>query len=290
MPRTSWEVLSSQCFPIPSLNEQRAIAAFLDRETAKIDALIEKKKRLQDRLREKRATETFKLVTKGVRSVKNLRESGVEWIGEIPEHWSRARLLHVCRLETGHTPSRDHEEYWQNCTIPWVTLADVHQLRSGRQEYINGTSEKISELGLAHSAARLLPENTVILSRTASVGFAGIIPEPMATSQDFVNWICGPLVEPRYLVRCLWAMKDEFRRLTMGSTHQTIYMPDVKGLTIPLPPVEEQKEIVAESEKSTGWVARLNDQLSEQITHLREYRTALISAAVTGQIDVRGRG
>src|SRR5207249_3411959 len=109
------------------------------------------------------------------------------------------KLKYVTRLETGHTPSRQHPEYWENCTIPWFSLADVWQIRDGRKEYLEDTAEKVSELGLANSAARLLPLGTVIVSRTASVGFSGIMPVPMATTQDFVNWICGPKLLPEYL-------------------------------------------------------------------------------------------
>ncbi len=100
------------------------------------------------------------------------KDSGVEWLGEIPAHWEVNRTKHVARLESGYTPSRQHPEYWQDCTIPWFGLADVWQIRDGRIQHVSETAEKVSELGLAHSSARLLPMGTVILSRTASVGFS----------------------------------------------------------------------------------------------------------------------
>jgi type I restriction enzyme S subunit len=109
----------------------------------------------------------------------------------------------------------------------------------------------------------------------------------MATSQDFVNWVCGPEIRPLYLLYVFRAMRQEFRRLTMGSTHQTIYMPDVRDFRTPLPLLEEQDVIVAavraELARHDGLVARLRTQLAK----LREYRQTLISAAVTGQLPVR---
>ena len=90
------------------------------------------------------------------------RDSGVEWIGQIPAHWDVTRTKFVARLRSGHTPSRQVPEYWENCTIPWFGLSDVWQIRDGNVEYVTETSEKISQLGLDNSAARLLPKGTVI--------------------------------------------------------------------------------------------------------------------------------
>ncbi len=145
------------------------------------------------------------------RQYPSLRESGVDWIGLIPSQWQAGRIRYVARLESGHTPSRQHPEYWSDCVIPWFTLADVWQLRDGSMKYVSETTEKISELGLANSAARLLPKDTVILSRTASVGFTGILERPMATSQDFVNWICGSRIMPEYLWYVFRGMRQELR-------------------------------------------------------------------------------
>lgn len=271
----------------PQLDEQHAIAAFLDRETAKIDALIEKKRRLISLFEEKRATIISHAVTKGLDPDVPMKDSGVEWLGDIPAVWDVLRTKFAAKLESGHTPSRQHPEYWVDCNIPWMSLADVWQLRNGRQIYIHETKEQVSKLGIANSSARLLPTKTVILSRTASVGFSGIIACPMATTQDFVNWICGPRLQPEFLLYVFRSMKEEFSRLTMGSTHQTIYMPDVGQFVTPLPPLNEQYEIVGYINKKTAKIDALIFKIHEAIKKLQEYRTALISAAVTGKIDVR---
>jgi type I restriction enzyme, S subunit len=286
MPRANWGFIGNLPTLVPSLDEQRTIAAFLDRETAKVDALIGKNRELTDLLAEQRFSTIHDLVMKGI-GTSQLNESGHEWIGSIPTHWSVVKTKFAARLATGHTPSREHPEYWVNCDIPWFSLADVWQLRSGRQEYLGDTSEKVSQLGLANSAAVLLPAGTVIVSRTASVGFSGIMPVPMATTQDFVNWVCGPKIRPEYLLYVFRSMRNEFQRLTMGSTHKTIYMPDVADFVTPLPPVDEQDSIVRAIRQKTAVLDRLTDALVSECDRLIEYRSALISAAVTGQIDVR---
>ena len=210
----------------------------------------------------------------------------MEWIGRVPAHWQIARTKHVARLRTGHTPSRRHPEYWENCTIPWFGLTDVHQIRDGTAEYVEKTAELISELGLANSAAELLPKGTVMLSRTASVGFSAIMGREMATTQDFANWVCGPRLRPEFLLYVFRGMTQEFHRLTMGSTHQTIYMPDIAAFVTPLPPLEEQDKIVAFVRERVSGLLGLRRSIWDAISRLREYRAALITAAVTGQIDV----
>ncbi len=273
--------------PAPPEEEQRAIAAFLDRETTRIDALVAKKERLIELLQEQRAALITHAVTKGLDPNVRMKDSGVEWLGKVPAHWDVKRTKVVARLRSGHTPSRQHPEYWQSCTIPWFGLTDVWQIRDGQTEYVSETAEKISEAGLANSAARLLPKGTVMLSRTASVGFSAIMGTDMATTQDFVNWVCGPRIRPEYLLYVLRSMKPEFKRLTMGSTHQTIYMPDVGQFSTSVPPRSEQDRIVDFIRTNAGEIDRLLAKVREAIDGLLEFRTALISAAVTGKIDVR---
>jgi|LakMenEpi03Aug12_release.lakeMendotaPanAssembly.Ray.scaffolds.fasta_scaffold56942_7 type I restriction enzyme S subunit len=275
---------------VPSLPEQRAIATFLDRETAKIDALIAEQQRLIELLQEKRQAVISHAVTKGLHPDAPMKDSGVEWLGEVPEHWTVMPLRLAARIESGHTPSRSHEEYWieKDCVYPWFTLGDVWQIRDGKAEYVFETQEKVSQVGLDNSAARMLPANTVILSRTASVGFSGILGVPMATTQDFVNWVCGPKIAPEFLLFVFRAMSKEFERLKYGSTHNTIYMPDIFSFRVALPSLIEQGEIVSSVRESLRRLDGSLDDLLSSKELLQERRSALISAAVTGQIDVRG--
>lgn len=280
------ENIKNQFVILPPLSEQHAIAAFLDRETTKIDALIEKKRRLIGLLEEKRAAIISHAVTKGLNPDAPMKDSGVEWLGEIPVGWDVCRLKFAAKLESGHTPSRTVPEYWENCTIPWVTLNDVSYLKN--HEYISETENYINKLGLANSSARILPQDTVILSRDATVGRCGILGRPMATSQHFIDWICSEKLNPRYLLMLFREpMQQEFDRLTMGATIRTIGMPEVNSFTVPLPPIYEQNLIVTFVDREIPNIDKLLLKIDEAINKLQEYRTALISAAVTGKIDVR---
>ena len=211
-------------------------------------------------------------------------DHGIDWLGPVPSHWTVTKTKYAARLYSGHTPSRQHPEYWENCTIPWFGLADVWQIRDGQAEYVTETAEKISELGMANSAARLLPAGTVILSRTASVGFSAILGVDMATTQDFVNWVCGPKIRPEYLLWVFRSMQPEFRRLTMGSTHQTIYMPAVGAFSTPLPPLPEQDSIVAFVRERTSRIDKLIAKRERFIQLRQERSSAFITRAVTGEL------
>ncbi|MGN8219642.1 restriction endonuclease subunit S (plasmid) [Halococcus morrhuae DSM 1307] len=272
--------------PIPPLEEQRAIAEFLDHHTARTDALVTKQKRLLNLFDEKRQSLITQAVTTGLDSTVTTQSTEAQWLAEIPEHWDVVRTRFVARLESGHTPSRSNDEYWEDCNIPWVTTSDIKPFREGQKIHLEDTEYKISQLGLENSGARILPEGTVFVSRTASVGFSGIMADKMATSQDFANWVCGDEIIPEYLLYVFRSMDQEFDRLMQGSTHQTIYMPDIRSFKTPLPPVEEQREIVEHIQNETEQLWNLIDNVERSIDLLEEKRQALITAAVTGQIDV----
>ncbi len=213
------------------------------------------------------------------------KDSLVEWLGKVPRHWKTGKIRRFARLKSGHTPSRQHPEYWHDCTIPWFSLADVWQIRDGGARYVHETSELVSELGLANSSARLLPKGTVILSRTASVGFSAIMARDMATTQDFANWVCGPDLRPEYLLYGFRAMKGDFDRLMMGSTHQTIYMPDIAKLALAVPPLPEQDAIIVFLDRETGKIDALVAEQEKLIALLKEKRQAVVSHAVTKGLD-----
>lgn len=268
----------------PPLDEQKAIATFLDRETARIDALIEKKRRQIELLQEKRSALISHAATKGLNPNAPMKSTGFEWLGRIPAHWQVLPIKRVARMDSGHTPDKKVEEYWTDCTIPWVSLNDTAYLKD--HDYIDDTIFHVNELGLANSSAHLLPERVVLFTRDATIGLSAITTRPMAVSQHIIAWICGPRIMPEYLLRVFYSMTQELERLCMGSTIRTLGMPDVLELVTPLPPVEEQKIIVKHLETEIPKLVALVAKIEESIRLLIEHRAALIAATVTGKIDV----
>ena len=265
-PRVSAEEIGEIVASVPTFEEQQAIADFLDTETARIDALIAKKQQLVAVVSE------YFVALLGAT------------MGGLP---SRRRLRQLAKLGTGHTPDRKKPEYWLDCTIPWVTAADLSS-RDDVFEQLLDTEQKVSEIGVANSAAVVHPRGTVMLCRTASIGLLCEIGVPMATTQAFVTWTPGPSLDSTFLLFALSSMAQEWKRLAFGSTHDTIYMPDLESVKIPFADLDEQKRIAAQLQSASTRVGTIRKQLNDQIGLLREYRQALITAAVTGQLDIRG--
>jgi type I restriction enzyme S subunit len=285
MPRADWEFIGQVIVPVPEEGAQRAIASFLDRKTAAIDALIAKKERLIKLLREKRQALITQAVTKGLDPNVPMKESGVEWIGKTPVHWDVARVKHVAKLESGHTPSRSVPEHWLDSNdIPWVSLNDTKTL--AKNDYISNTALCINKLGLQNSSAHMLPARIVVFTRDATIGKAAITTRPMAVSQHIIAWVCSPRIGPEYLLRVFYGMEQFLDRFTFGATIKTIGMGDVGKLVTPVPPRGEQAAIVEYVCRKVRQFENVVEKVEAQLARLVEYRQALITAAVTGKIDV----
>jgi type I restriction enzyme S subunit len=270
---------------LPPLPEQTRIAAFLDAETAKIDELVAEQRRLMDLLKEKRQAVISHAVTRGLNPNAPMKSSGIEWLGEVPEHWEVMKMKWVAEMESGHTPDKKVTEYWENGDIPWVSLNDTGFLKDN--DYISDTAYTVSQIGIENSSARLLPARVVVFSRDATIGRCAITTRPMAVSQHFIAWVCGQSIIPEFLLLRLRSMTRELERLTTGATLKTIGMPDVRTIVTPVPPLEEQRAIIDWVSNETAKIDTLTAEAQRAIDLLQERRTALLSAAVTGQIDVR---
>ena len=198
----------------------------------------------------------------------------------IPEGWDWVPLVSVASLESGHTPSRNHPDYWDG-GIPWIGIRDAKAHNYG---WIDSTEQTVSKLGLANSSTRLLPAGTVCLSRTASVGYVTIMKRPMCTSQDFVNWVCGDRLMPEFLMQLLRCEVPVLRRFAKGAVHQTIYFPEVKAFHVSLPPLAEQKRIVAKVDQ----LMALCDELEARQTKKRETSARLTKSALEALTTAEG--
>lgn len=211
------------------------------------------------------------------------RRSGLQWTATLPIDWGEPRICQVAQIGTGHTPSRSRPELWENCSIPWLTTSDVHRFRNDEITHISSTEYSISEIGLDNSAAVLHPAGTVALSRTASAGFSIVMDADMATSQDFVTWTAGPALHPEYLLWCLRAMRpDLMGRLATGSTHKTIYFPDLMSIRIPLPPLDEQRRIADFLDDQIARIDNIVAAREKQVAALEASRLNVAFTALSG--------
>lgn len=203
----------------------------------------------------------------------------------VPPGWVWVPVNSVARQETGHTPSRSHPEWWGG-DIPWIGIRDARLHHGG---VIYDTLQTTNPLGLANSSARLLPKGTVCLSRTASVGYVTVMGRDMATSQDFVTWTCSEALVPEFLVKALIAEGEGLRKFGKGTTHTTIYFPEIRALHICLPPLAEQKRIVAKLDALNAKSARARTELARIETLVSRYKQALLSKAFSGELTTSQR-
>lgn len=197
-------------------------------------------------------------------------------VTHIPADWKLVRLTSVAKLESGHTPDRKRPDYWGG-DVPWLSLGDTNGLGGLT---VSTTTECATQLGIQNSSARVLPVDTVVFSRTATVGKATRLAVPMATSQDFANWVCGPKICPRYLVQVFRHMRREWDRLQEGSTHQTIYMPVFKKLQILLPPKDEQTKI---ADAGDAFDLRIEAE-QNKLVEFANVRAALAQELLSGRL------
>ena len=217
--------------PLPPLAEQRRIAEVLDRAEAlrakrraalaQLDALTQSL--FFDLFGEK--LDAPAIDTRQVRA-------------RVPRGCSWELLTDVARLATGHTPDRDRSDYWGG-EIPWISLTDIRSLDGA---VATNTLQNVTPLGIENSSSVLLPKGTVCFSRTASVGFVTVMGREMSTSQDFMNWVCSPKLDPTYLMWALITSRQRLLALSTGSTHRTIYMRVVEQFRVLVPPLPLQHE------------------------------------------------
>jgi len=288
----AWDDLRSLPLWVPTLEEQRRIADFLDNQVARIDALVGSRERESALVLSSVESAAYAAVTGGAVTMR--RRSSLPWSSTLPSEWGEPRICQVARMGTGHTPSRSEPEYWKDCTIPWLTTTDVHRFRKDEIDQVDDTELHLSTEGLANSAAVLHPAGTVALSRTASPGFSIIMGSDMATSQDYATWTCGPRLLPEFLLWCLRAMRrDLLGRLATGSTHKTIYFPELMSIRVPLPSLEEQLDAVSRIRESVQQSRSAVALIAASVDLLQEFKRSLISAAVSGEFEVSsasGRG
>lgn len=192
-----------------------------------------------------------------------------------PPGWHWHKLTDIARLESGHTPSRSRPDWWGG-EVSWVSLTEIRALDG---QWIEGTQLRTNAAGIANSAARILPRCTVCYSRTASVGFVIIMAQPMATSQDFANWVCGKALDPEFLMHALIRSRNELRELATGATHKTIYMPTLESFHVCAPELETQRRIVRALKQRLAHTKTLHAALDTQQAELAALPQRLLAQA-----------
>lgn len=267
----------------PPLEEQKAIARFLDFKTAQIDALIEKKKALLDKLAEKRTALISHAVTKGLDPSVPMKDSGVTWLGEIPVQWSALPLRRLINnVKTGTTPSGVNELHFDDDGIAWFRPGDFSD-----QMLLEFSEKKLSEVGAAE--VRVFPAFTVMhVGIGATIGKVGITTIPSSCNQQINAIVCNERLHHMFAAYFLQAIKEYIVKCGKYTTLPIINQDEIKALCFTVPPRDEQVKISEYLLREERLMEQQTKKISQVIERLQEYRSALITNAVTGKIDVRG--
>lgn len=273
---------------VPPINEQTTIVAFLDQETAKMDNLINQQKKLIELLKEKRQAVISHAVTKGLNPNAPMKDSGVEWLGKVPEHWGVQTIAKATKKITNGFvgPTRDilFDE-----GLPYIQATHI---KHGRVNFGNDYYVK-NEWSNAHSKSILKAGDVLIVQTGAGTGDVGLVTEQEEGYNCHALIILQSdetLLIGSYLSLLLQSEygKSKLESVQTGAMHPHLNCGEVKFLFTPLPPLTEQTQIVTFLDHETTKIDTLITKAESAIQLLQERRTALISAAVTGKIDVRG--
>lgn len=274
---------------VPPTAEQTEITGFLDRETAKIDALVEEQKRLIELLKEKRQAVISQAVTKGLHPNVPMKDSGVEWLGQVPAHWDVRRVNSVStRITNGYVgPTRDilvdeGIRYLQSLHIKGnrIRFDDSYFVT---EQWSNEHSKSILETG------------DLLIVQTGDIGQATVV------TDEFAGCNCHALIIVSQLRQVVlgeylgWVFNSDYGRNSLlsiqtGALHPHLNCGNVKDVAVPVPPMSEQAQIVQHCAMETAAIDELMSTAEAAVGLLAERRAALISAAVTGKIDVRAPG
>ncbi|QRF24572.1 restriction endonuclease subunit S [Alicyclobacillus sp. TC] len=289
MPRASWDFIGEIRVPVPPADAQRSISSFLDHETAKLDQLVEKKQRLIELLQEKRQALITQAVTKGLDPNVPMKDSGIPWLGEVPAHWEIAKTSRVAiSIQTGPFGSQLHTEDYVDDGIPVINPS---HLVDG--DIVPDPTCAVSPVTKQRLIRHELMSGDIVFARRGEIGRCALVTE---AEQGF---LCGTgcfrlrldsqIVNPAFVVLLFstpW-MRDWLLIESVGSTMDNLNTQILSSTPLLIPPLTEQHRIVQRVSEISEAIRQATKKLEQQAVLLSEYRQALITAAVTGKIDVR---
>lgn len=298
MPRANWNFIGNCLLPLPPLSEQTVIADFLDQETGRIDRLTAKKRQLIALLGEKRAALISRTITRGLpaeaarefglKPHTRFKNSGIEWLGQVPERWRVTPLFRIAEtIQTGPFGSQLHSSDYVEGGIPLINPAHIN---AGR--VVPDEPSSVDDATAIRLSRHRFRSGDVVMGRRGEIGRSAVI------GSTEVGWLCGT---GSLLIRLRNSSAAYFSSIISGAGFSSLLELNAVGTTmlnlnpnivgrmlVPVPPFPEQTAIAAYLDRETAKIDQLITKIEAAIACLQEYRTALITAAVTGKIDVRG--
>ena len=267
--------------PLPPLDTQQRIARFLDEKAARINQLIEKKRALLDRLAEKRQALITRAVTKGLNPEAPMKPSGIDWLGDIPAHWEVLPLRRITsRVATGRTPPSTTTDYFTDGNLNWFTPGDFS---TGIE--LHNSARKVTPEAIEDGVCTLFPERTVFLVGIGATLGKVAVSTTIGSANQQINAILSDRDnDPYFMAYFFHGYRTEVRVTSNGNTLGILNQDGTKSLLMPVPPLSEQREIASELTSHDAREAEIVQQIGGSIGLLQDYRIALITAGVTGQL------
>lgn len=274
-------IVKSLNLPLPSIAEQKHILSFLDHETAKIDSLITKQEKLIELLKEKRQAVISHAVTKGLNPDVVMKDSGVEWLGQVPEHWVVKSYRHASKIyrgKFGHRPRNDPAFY--DGEYPFIQTGDV--ARAGK--YITSYSQTLNEKG--KEVSQLFPKGTLMMAIAANIGDLAILGFEAYAPDSVVGFKPNQDIDLEFLRYSFMAALPALEQTSTQSTQANLNVERIGAVQGVFPSLNDQQEIVGYLDDMLNKYSVIEKEMHKAIELLQERRTALISSAVTGKINV----
>src|SRR5690625_2873555 len=286
-PNISQSLIKSLHVYLPkTVSEQNNIVKYLDKRIKQINSLIFDKKHLIKLLEEKRQAVITETVTTGLDPNVKMKNSGIEWIGEIPKHWDIIKLKYLFNIINGGTPKSSEASYWSenNEGIVWITPQDL----SSDGYSFSASERKITIQGLLNSSANLVKKGSIAISTRAPIGSMKISDIDYTTNQGCrsLEKISDDVIE-YFFFYLLNSHKEVLQSLGQGTTFLELSTRDLKEFLVPFPSKEEQQQTAEKIGSYNFKLDKTIGKIKQQISNLKEYRESLIYEAVTGKIDLR---
>ena len=281
--RIQMSKLNTVELPTPDATTQTRIADFLDEKCSKIDRYIEKQQQVIEKLKAYKQSVITEAVTKGLNPDAPMKDSGIEWIGMIPEHWETPEMKYLVKISSGGTPDRNHPEYW-NGNTPWIKTGEL------QNDIITSAEEYITDEGLNNSSAQIFDVDTILVAmygQGKTRGMTGLLKIPASTNQACAGLtVTNPNIHIQYLWQCLIGAYDAIRAEAAGSGQPNLSATLIGNFHVTLPPVEEQDKIVDHIKGRTAEIGFAIEKAESLLNKLIEYKKSLIYEAVTGKLEV----
>lgn len=280
-PNISQDIIKKLKLPVPPICEQQAIAAYLDKRCSEIDNAITTQQKRIALLQELKQSIITRVVTQGIHPDVPLKDSGVEWIGKVPEHWEVAFLKRYCSIKTGSTPSTKESKFYDSEDINWFTPGDF------QSDILFDSNKKISDFARACNACKIFPARSIyMIGIGGTIGKIAVCNEIASANQQINIIIPNRKVYYKYVHYCLTSQKEEIILSANVVTLPIINQDKTGYLLLPIPPLNEQEDIVAYIEYRCKSIDRFISKAKRQIELLQELKQSVITEAITGKIKV----